>query len=178
MWILRTSGDRMALLARLALVMVMFPHGAQKAFGWFGGDGFRGTVASMTGDGLPVIVPIAVMAVEVLGSAALVLGLLGRVVAAAFAGVMVGAIALVQWPHGFFMNWLGQKSGEGFEYHLLVLVLTVIVMARGSGPLSLDRALARRFEQPLDLTTETAVGLAAPDADPVLPRQRELSTRY
>ena len=33
-----------ALIARLALAIVIFPHGAQKLFGWFGGYGFQGTM--------------------------------------------------------------------------------------------------------------------------------------
>lgn len=35
-----------ALIARLALGIVVFPHEAQKLFGWFGGYGFSGTRAS------------------------------------------------------------------------------------------------------------------------------------
>ena len=37
MWLIQTPHDRAALVARLALGAVMFPHGAQKALGWFGG---------------------------------------------------------------------------------------------------------------------------------------------
>ena len=37
MRLMRTSDSSAALAARLALGAVMFPHGAQKAFGWFGG---------------------------------------------------------------------------------------------------------------------------------------------
>ena len=41
--ILKTQDDVAILLARLVLGGVMFPHGVQKAFGLFGGYGFRGT---------------------------------------------------------------------------------------------------------------------------------------
>lgn len=29
-----------ALIARIAIAITIFPHGAQKLFGWFGGSGF------------------------------------------------------------------------------------------------------------------------------------------
>ncbi|MCW3094349.1 MAG: hypothetical protein JWP81_5418 [Ferruginibacter sp.] len=46
--------DTTALLARLALGIVVFPHGAQKLLGWFGGYGFNGTIGFLTGTaGLP-----------------------------------------------------------------------------------------------------------------------------
>ena len=40
------------------------------------------------------------------------------------------------------MNWTGQQKGEGFEYHLLALALLLIVMMKGAGLLSVDRALS------------------------------------
>ena len=40
--------DRIALLLRLTLGIVMFPHGAQKMLGWFGGNGFSGTMGFFT----------------------------------------------------------------------------------------------------------------------------------
>jgi putative oxidoreductase len=39
------------------------------------------------------------------------------------------------------MNWTGQKPGEGFEYHILVLALSLAIMIKGSGRWSIDRAL-------------------------------------
>ncbi|RYZ33108.1 MAG: DoxX family protein, partial [Sphingobacteriales bacterium] len=48
------SANWSALIARLVLGIVVFAHGAQKLFGWFGGYGFEGTMAYMTGQaGLP-----------------------------------------------------------------------------------------------------------------------------
>lgn len=37
------------LIARLALGITVFPHGAQKLVGWFGGGGFEGTMGFLTG---------------------------------------------------------------------------------------------------------------------------------
>ena len=36
------EGNRALLIQRLLLALVIFPHGAQKLFGWFGGYGFSG----------------------------------------------------------------------------------------------------------------------------------------
>ncbi len=39
-WLLSTDGLAVPLVLRLTLAVVMFPHGAQKLLGWFGGHGF------------------------------------------------------------------------------------------------------------------------------------------
>ncbi len=36
------------------------------------------------------------------------------------------------------MNWLGEKKGEGIEYHVMLLSLLLIVIVRGSGAMSID----------------------------------------
>ena len=143
--LLRTEASYSQALLRVTLGAVMFPHGAQHVLGWFGGYGFSGTFRWMT-ETLGFPAPLAALAIitELLGSIALVLGLGGRVAALGIAGLMVGA-ASTHLPNGFFMNWLGTLPAgvEGFEYHLLALVLALAVAARGSGALSLDRALVR-----------------------------------
>ena len=47
--ILATQNNYAALVVRLTLGLVMFPHGAQKMLGWFGGYGFTGTMGFFTG---------------------------------------------------------------------------------------------------------------------------------
>jgi len=54
----------------------------------------------------------------------------------------VVAIATVHGAFGFFMNWTGAQKGEGFEYHLLVLAMTALLMIRGAGAFSVDGAIA------------------------------------
>jgi putative oxidoreductase len=164
MWAVRTTDDWGALVARVSLGIVMPPHGMQKAFGWYGGEGLQATIAGMTGQGLPTFVPLFVVLAEVAGSAALIAGLLGRLAAASIAVVMLGAVALVHLEHGFFMNWSGEQAGEGFEYHLLALALATVVLIKGSGAWSLDRAIERHREEPAP--AEWAhVGVTAPDSD-------------
>jgi putative oxidoreductase len=55
---------------------------------------------------------------------------------------MLVAIFTVHLANGFFMNWAGKQKGEGIEYHLLVLAMTVALMIRGAGAFSLDRAIS------------------------------------
>lgn len=143
--LLKTDDSTAPLLARLTLGLVMFPHGAQKALGWFGGYGFSGTMGFFTGTmHIPAVFAFLAIAAEFAGSLALIAGLGSRVAALGLAVVMVVAIFSGHLAHGFFMNWFGNQKGEGFEYHLLVLGLTLIVMVHGAGRASLDALLARR----------------------------------
>jgi putative oxidoreductase len=141
--VLATEGDWGATVARVALGAVMLPHGAQKLLGWFGGYGFQGTMGFLTTQaGLPYPIALLVILIESIGALALVLGLAGRVMAAGVAAVMVGAVATVHLANGFFMNWTGAQAGEGFEFHILAIALALVVMLRGSGAASVDRALS------------------------------------
>ena len=58
---------------------------------------------------------------------------------------MTVAVAMVEGHTGFFMNWEGQKQGEGYEYHLLVLAMTYALMLKGAGSLSMDGLLTRNL---------------------------------
>lgn len=142
-WLMQTNNDVVGPLLRLTLAVVMFPHGAQKVLGWFGGAGFTQTLQSFTQrQGIPVVFAILAMAAEFLGPLGLAIGLLTRVAAFGIACEMGVAIALVHAPNGFFMNWSGTQRGEGFEYHLLVLGMALALMIRGAGAWSLDGVLA------------------------------------
>jgi putative oxidoreductase len=141
---LATSNDSAPTVARLVLGLVMFPHGAQHALGWFGGYGFSGTLAWMTGTaGFPAPLAALAIIVELLAPIALILGLGGRVAAAGITGIMLGAIS-THVKDGFFMNWGGNLPAgiEGFEYHLLAVALAAVVMIAGSGKWSMDRRIA------------------------------------
>jgi putative oxidoreductase len=48
---------------------------------------------------------------------------------------------MVHGRNGFFMDWFGARKGHGYEYHLLAIALAVVLVAKGSGALSLDRLL-------------------------------------
>lgn len=137
--ILHTESDIGPTVARLAAGIVMFPHGAQKVLGWFGGGGFSGTMDYFTGPlGLPWIVAFLVIIGEFFGSLGLIVGALSRLCAGGIAIIMLGAIFMAHAANGFFMNWSGNQQGEGFEYHLLMLGLLLIVLIKGGGAASVD----------------------------------------
>jgi putative oxidoreductase len=137
--ILQTDNSPAQLMIRLALGVVMFPHGAQKAFGWFGGQGFTGTIHAFSGMGFPVWSTLLLIVTESLGALALAAGFLTRIWALGFVISMSICVWLNHFQHGFFMNWFGQQEGEGFEYHILVLGMALALLIKGGGMLSLDR---------------------------------------
>jgi putative oxidoreductase len=144
--LITTDRSPVALVLRLTLALVMFPHGAQKVLGWFGGFGFSGTLDYFTGTlGVPALFAVLVFAAEFLGPFGLALGAFSRVAAAGLAAVMTGAIFLAHFPNGFFMNWTGAQAGEGYEYHLLVIGISIALLLAGSGRWSFDRWLASRI---------------------------------
>lgn len=143
--LIKTDSSYGPLVARLVLGLVMFPHGAQKVLGWFGGHGFAGTMQFFTGT-MHIPAPFALLAIaaEFAGALGLIVGLLSRVAAFGVASVMVVAILTVHSANGFFMNWAGTQKGEGFEYHLLAIGLALVVMIQGAGKASLDGLIASR----------------------------------
>jgi putative oxidoreductase len=142
--LINTSNDFAFTALRLVLGIVFFAHGAQKMLGWFGGYGFRGTMGFFTQNmHIPAAFAFLAIAAEFFGGLGLIVGLLTRVAAFGITVNMLVAIFTVHLANGFFMNWTGQQKGEGFEYHLLVLAMTVALMIRGAGAFSLDRAIGK-----------------------------------
>lgn len=142
--LMQTSDDRIPMLARLALGIVILPHGAQKLLGWFGGPGIDTALGAYAALGIPAFVAWILMTTEFVGGVALIVGIAGRAAAFVVAVDMIVAVIQMHWTVGFFMNWDGQLQGEGFEFHILAVTLALIVMIRGSGALSIDRALTTR----------------------------------
>jgi len=134
-------------LLRITLGCVMFPHGAQKLLGWYGGGGFSGTMGFFTEQmGMPALIAFLIIIGEFFGSVGLLIGFLTRFTAASLGIIMLGAISLVHLPNGFFMNWFGQQAGEGYEYHLLVIGICLALMITGAGRWSVDGAIAEKMK--------------------------------
>jgi putative oxidoreductase len=139
-----TQNDTAGLLMRLTLGAVMLPHGLQKVFGLFGGAGLQATMNIFTTKlGLPAPVAVLVILAESAGALGLIVGFCTRLCALGIAMVMGGAIFFVHGQHGFFMNWFGQQTGEGFEYHLLAIGLALALVTHGAGKWSFDQRIAR-----------------------------------
>lgn len=139
---LTTDHSKTAFAQRVLLGAVMLPHGAQKLLGSLGGYGFAGTMGYFTGTlHLPWLLAFLVILSESLGSLLLVIGLGTRLAAFGVVATMIGAVLTTHLQVGFFMNWFGAQTGEGFEYHLLALALAVPLVVRGGGAWALDRQL-------------------------------------
>lgn len=142
---MRTNNQLGPVLVRLALGVVIFALGAQKALGWYGGGGWSGTIGFLTTQlGVPAVIAALVILGEFLGAIALLTGTLTRMAAAGIALIMVGAVLMVHLPHGFFMNWGGTQAGEGFEYGILAIAMALSLIVTGAGRWSVDHALAAR----------------------------------
>lgn len=138
------TGDSFApLFLRVALGVMLFPHGAQKLLGWFGGYGFTGTMGYFTGTvGTPWVVGLLVILGEFFGSLMLIAGFGTRFAAASLVVIMLGAA----WQHrgnGFFMNWFGNQKGEGLELFVLAVGMGLALVVAGSGKWSVDALFAR-----------------------------------
>ena len=141
--LMSTSSDVSLTILRLVLGVVFFAHGAQKMLGWFGGFGFHGTIGFFGQLGMPAPVAALVIFTEFFGGLGLIVGLLTRIAALGIGVEMIGAIFMVHLPNGFFMNWMGNQKGEGFEYHLLAIAIAAALLLRGAGKYSVDGAVGK-----------------------------------
>lgn len=132
-------------ITRITLGLLMLPHGLQKTFGMFGGYGFSGTMGWFTGTmHLPWLLAAFIIMAECIGAISLIAGLATRFWAFAMIPLMIGAVLMVHISNGWFMDWNGTMNGEGYEYHIAIIALAVIVMLNGGGRYSVDRLLIRK----------------------------------
>lgn len=143
--LIQTDRNWSSLLIRLVLGMVMFPHGAQHALGWFGGYGFAGTYGWMTHTlGIPGFFAALAIATELIAPLMMIAGIATRA-----AGLGIFMLLLVaaktHWENGFFMNWFGAMpaGAEGFEYHILGMTLALALVIKGAGRYSIDGLLVK-----------------------------------
>ena len=145
-YLFQTNDNFSYWVPRVMLGCVMFPHGAQKLLGWFGGFGFTDTMTYFTQTaGLPWVVAFLIIMGESFGSLGLILGFFTRLSAFGLICIMLGAIITVHIPNGFFMNWFGKQAGEGFEYHLLVIGISIPLLINGGGKYSVDGLINKFF---------------------------------
>jgi putative oxidoreductase len=156
------------LALRLGTGGVLFAHGTQKLFGWFGGAGLEGTAAGMEQMGFRPGRPSALVAGlgEAGGGVLLALGLATPVGGAAAAGTMASAV-VVHAPAGFF------AATGGFEFPAYLGCTAAGIGLAGPGRLSLDHLTGHRFDRPW--TVAAAFGASALAAAGVLRRRVEFT---
>ena len=122
---------------RLFLGVLLFAHGTQKLFGWFGGHGLDGTggffeqVGHRPGRQMAMLAGLS----EAGGGTLLVLGLITPLASAIIIGVMVSAAVSVHGTNGLW------ATNGGFELPLTNAVIAGSLAFTGAGTFSFDNAL-------------------------------------
>jgi putative oxidoreductase len=139
-----TYVSRSVLLLRVLVGLLFIGHGSQKLFGWFGGPGMAGWTDSIQKAGLQPVQLWATLGVagELVGGALLLLGFLTPIAAALLIGDMAVAIVKVAGGRGFW------SQNGGFEYNLVLIVLSLAIGLMGPGVYSLDRRLPWALPRP------------------------------
>lgn len=134
--------DAGVLLLRLVIGLTFAAHGAQKAFGWWGGPGWDRWKAAMNGMGFrPAgLFATASIGAELVGGLCLALGLLTPVAAAVLTAHSIVIILKVHAPNGFW------NRSQGIEYPLVLGISAIAIELTGPGLVSLDSAAG--FELP------------------------------
>ena len=139
--ILTSEAGVAALILRVPVGLILAAHGAQKLFGWFGGNGLAGTAGWLSSMGMVPGLLMAILAgsAEFFGGLALVLGLLTRPAALVAAFTMLVAIFSVHISNGLF------AADGGYEYALTLMVALLALAVQGGGYLSIDKALSEKM---------------------------------
>ncbi len=142
--------DAALLILRLGTGLVFAVHGAQKTFGWWGGQGLHGWQGTMERLGYRPTRLFAVISAlaELAGGVLLAIGFLTPLVATVVTAQIILIIAGVHWPRGFF------NKDNGYEFPLLLATGFLAIELAGPGRFSIDGALG------IAVPAEVRVGLA------------------
>lgn len=119
-----------AFVIRVSLGVVLLAHGLLKLFVFT----VPGTVGFFDSLGLPAIAAYLVIFGELLGGAALILGLYSRLVAALSLPILIGSV----WAHAA-NGWLFSAPNGGWEFPALLVALAVAVTVQGGGAFALRK---------------------------------------
>lgn len=148
--------DIAALFLRLVVGGTMIAHGWNHAFGvgriagtarWFESIGVRPGRLNA----------IAATVTELGAGLLLVLGLLSPLAAAGVVGTMLVALITNHRKNGFFIF----RPGEGYEYVLMIIVVSCAIGALGAGRWSVDSLVGLRADGWAGLGIAGGIGLVA-----------------
>jgi putative oxidoreductase len=129
--------DTGLLIARLVFGLSLSAHGAQKLFGWFGGNSLTATGGFFNQLGFRPGRAFAAVAsaTEIVAGLLIAFGLLGPVGPGLMLSVMIVAAVAVHWTRGFF------ATSNGIELPLLYATVAILLALTGPGLFSLDGLL-------------------------------------
>ena len=129
------------LIIRVVVGLYYAAHGAQKAFGWFGGGGPAGTGAFFEQIGIKPGKPMALLAGlgEFIGGILFLLGFLTPLAAILIIVPMIVAIKTVHGKSGLF------SDKGGIEYNLVLIAVALGIALSGPGSISVDALYNIRF---------------------------------
>ena len=123
---------------RMTLAVTFFYHGMQKAFGWFGGEGWTATIEAWTavdGISLPYVAVAILIVLELIIAALLFFGFLTRLGGFVVVLLMIGALIYIH----------GGSSFEEVEHAILLLAAGLTLVFTGGGWFSLDRGISKNL---------------------------------
>jgi putative oxidoreductase len=157
--------DFAVLLLALGIGLTFAAHGAQKAFGWWGGPGLAGWRGALNAMGFRPVTPFALASVgaELGGGLLLAFGLLTPIAAAILVAQTVVIVFHVHWSKGF---WNGKG---GIEFPLVLGIGAAVLGLLDPGTLTLDHAIGLAFTPGVRLTI-LAIGVVGGLVSLAIPR--------
>ncbi len=125
-----------ALILRISLGILFLAHFGLKFFVFTP----AGTAKFFASLGLPGGLAYPIMAVELIGGIALILGAWTRIVAVVLIPVLLGAIATVHGPAGFFFT----DTNGGWEFPAFWIIGLITLALMGDGKYAIRPTLAGR----------------------------------
>ena len=127
-------------LLRITAGLMLLPHAWPK----FMVAGAKGVAANtLARRGIEPALPLAIliMFLESVGAICIAIGFLTRPFALLLLIEMLFITFKVQWPNGWFFS----AQGGGAEFTVMWAALFLIILIRGGGPYSVDRAIGKEF---------------------------------
>ena len=128
-----------ATFLRLTMGTLMLSHGLLKVYGFT----IPGTVGFFGSIGLPPIAAYLTIFGELAGGAAMIAGVLTRLVALLNLPLLLGVV----WAHSG-NGWVFSNEHGGWEFPVFLVAVNIAVLIEGSGRLSLGRVLAQKAGLP------------------------------